>query len=115
MEAFIEHVPKQTAFALALVFVDVFEIVTVMRAWLGRGGSNKLYPVMLEAHGKFLNNITARFGYAFVVLHIAMRGWITLRDCFQIVFGEFNESYCKGEDREASYCYKYNRENGKES
>jgi hypothetical protein len=115
VNAFIEHSFKQTMFALALVFVDVTEIVTIMRAWTGKGRGNAAHPVMLEAHGRFMNNICARFGYGFVILHIIIRGWTTLRDCFQIVFGEFNENYCKGEDREASYCYKYNRENGVKS
>lgn len=112
VEAFIEHNFKQTLFVFALVFVDVSEIFSVMRAWNGVGNAfNRAHPMILKAHARFLNNICARFGYGFIAVHIAIRAWSTLRDCFQIVFGEFNECYCKGEDREASYCYKYNQEN----
>lgn len=111
IEAFIEHVPKQTAFALALVLVDVGEIVAIMRAWLGRGKHNAVYPVMLQAHARFLNNVLGRYGYRLIFVHFMLRGAATLRDCFQMIFGEFNENYCKGEDREASYCYKYNQQN----
>ena len=67
----------------------------------------------LEAYIKFTFLDIRRFGYGLVFLHIMLRGWSTLRDSFQIMFGEFNQNYCKGEDREESYCYKYNQENKK--
>merc|ERR1711924_344846 len=120
---YLNHNWQQVLFTLAILFFDILEITQTMARWnvrttlgLVEGTRSRIQAagaVVLEQHAKFLNNYMGRSVYTMVCVHFALRAFRCARDTQTFTFGEFHEQYCQGEDREALFCYRYNKQNKK--
>ena len=107
---YIVHTMKYTLFTFVIVFCDVIEIINTMRKWNTSGAYN-MNAVVLKQHRELLNNYMGRFLYRLLMAHWGVRAFVTCQEGFLFAFGEFNERYCEGAEREETLCYAWNQEN----